>query len=216
MKYPNFEEEIKAFSKGYDYVIGIDEVGRGCFAGPVTVGAVAVNKNYDFEGQIKELTEINDSKLLKPLKRLKLSKQIREKFFYSSIVTIPVSVINNKGIGEATKTGFRKIIAQISKQLKDEKNYILIDGFYVKYIKGIGLKNQKAIVKGDQKCITIAAASIIAKVHRDKLMKGFHKKYPAYHFSKNKGYGTKEHQRAIKQFGLSQIHRKSFNLEKFT
>lgn len=92
---------------------------------------------------------------------------------------------------------------------------MLIDGFNIKYLKGIGLKNQKGIIKGDRKSISIAAASIIAKVHRDKLMRKLNRKYPQYGFHRNKGYGTKFHQTAIKNHGLSEIHRTSFNLSKF-
>ncbi|MCL5438927.1 MAG: ribonuclease HII [Patescibacteria group bacterium] len=242
MKYPNLNEEKNAFKKGYNLIIGLDEVGRGAFAGPVVVGAVALDKESFCKATPCEakrilLTEINDSKKIRPNKRKVLAKEIKKEFIYS-IATTPVSIINKYGIGKATAIGFRKavksIIFQISRNKKIKQTsgeleignwkleipkqncFVLVDGFHIKYIKEIGLKNQKAIIKGDQKCVSIAASSIIAKVHRDSLMKLLHKKYPNYHFSKNKGYGTKEHQNAIKKYGLSKIHRKSFNLTRFT
>lgn len=206
-------EEKKLWKKGYEFIIGIDEVGRGAFAGPVVVGAVIFSKN------VKISDGINDSKLLSPRNREKLDKEIRTCAQFCSIAEIGLSVINKVGIGKATSIAFRKVIGKIiSKfQIIPNKNniFVLVDGFHVKYIKGIGLKNQKAIIKGDRKSISIAAASIIAKVYRDDLMRSLHKKYPRYHFDINKGYGTKKHQAAIKKHGLSKIHRKSFKLEKF-
>lgn len=206
---PTFDEEKKLWEKGY-CVIGIDEVGRGAFAGPLIVGAVVFDKENPL------LSEINDSKLLKPLKRNELSKIIEQCSFCSTVASIPVSTINKLGIGKANQMAFRKVISQIRKIINHEKLFVLVDGFHVKYLRGIGLKNQKAIIKGDQKSVSIAAASIIAKVHRDRLMRSLSKKYPVYKFGKNKGYGTKDHQEAIKRFGLCKLHRKSFNLQKFT
>ncbi len=223
MKTPNFSEEKILWQKGYKYVIGVDEVGRGSFAGPVTVGAVV------FECETDELNAlgINDSKLLKPQKRSDLSKLIKNSCLHYSIATIGLSHINKHGIGKATEIAFRKAIASIMYQVlgikyknsefltPNSKFFLLVDGFHIKYVKGIGIKNQKAIIKGDRKSISIAAASIIAKVHRDAVMKRLSKKYPEYGFGKNKGYGTKYHQTAIKKHGLSKLHRKSFNLKKF-
>lgn len=221
---PTFNEEEKLWKQGYDYIIGIDEVGRGSFAGPVTAAAVVFSKNVD----ILNLENVNDSKLLKIRQRETLSPLIKKSAFAWSISTVSVSVINKKGIGKATEIAFRKAVKDLRFKIRDlriknsleirnlkleipEQNiFVLVDGFHVKFIRGIGLKNQKAIIKGDQKSVTIAAASIIAKVHRDKIMKTLHKKYPNYHFSKNKGYGTKEHQKAIKKHGISKIHRTAF------
>ncbi|MFH1833164.1 MAG: ribonuclease HII [Candidatus Levyibacteriota bacterium] len=220
MTKPDFKKEKKLWKKGYS-VIGIDEVGRGAFAGPLVVGGVVFKNDVDKTS----IDGINDSKLIKPKRRKYLSKKIREISFCTSTVTIPVSVINKQGIGNATSIGFRKVVSKLINSLKIENLklkipkqniFVLVDGFHVKYIRGVGLKNQEAIIKGDQKSISIAAASIIAKVHRDKLMKKLHKKYPLYGFAKHKGYGTKEHQKAIKKYGLSKLHRKSFNLLKFT
>lgn len=209
---PTFKEERKLWKKGYRYIVGLDEVGRGAFAGPVTAGGVV------FDSKINELLtgEINDSKLLRPRQRQNLTKLIIENAFCSSIASSSVSIINKKGVGKATQIAFRKVLKDIKLKLKGKKIFVFIDGFYVKYLNGVGLKKQKAIIKGDQKSISIAAASIIAKVHRDRIMKSLHKKYPQYGFGKHKGYGTKKHREAIKKYGLTKIHRKSFNLSKFT
>ena len=221
MKKPSFREEKKIWKKGYEFVIGVDEVGRGSFAGPVVAGGVIFRKGSNFKEGI--LLETNDSKLLNPKKRKMLSKEIRNVAVVYTISVVGVSVINKLGIKKATEKAFRKAISSIiSKTSKNPeysifntKYYLLADGFHIKYIRGIGLVNQKAIVKGDRKSISIAAASIIAKVHRDKIMKKLNRKYLGYGFAKNKGYGTKFHQAALKKYGLTKIHRTSFNLEKF-
>lgn len=221
---PSFKEEKALWKKGYKYVIGVDEVGRGAFAGPVTVAAVV------FECETDELNGlgINDSKLLKSRERRKLSKLIQEGCMHYSVATIGVPTINKVGIGKATSVAFRKAIKEAIEKLSNKvveanseflimnsKFFLLVDGFHIKFVRGIGIKNQKAIVKGDRKSISIAAASILAKVHRDSLMKRLSKKYPEYGFGKNKGYGTAFHRKAIKKHGLSRLHRTSSHLEKF-
>lgn len=221
MQKPTFDEEKFLWNKEYEYVIGLDEVGRGAFAGPLVASAVAYSKNViEKENLFKN---INDSKLLSPKLRNKLSIFIKKYAFCYSIVKIPVKTINKVGIGKANKMAFRKAVKEIIKtiKLKEKDNFkeksffALIDGFGVNSIKDIGLQNQKAIIKGDRKSITIASASIIAKVYRDRLMVLMHKKYPFYDFENNKGYGTEIHRKALKKFGLSEIHRLSFNLNKF-
>ena len=118
---------------------------------------------------------------------------------------------------------FRKVLRQVytetrrgsQDKLKIKNFFVLVDGYPIKYLPG-GLKNQKAIIKGDQKSISIAAASIIAKVYRDSFMMEFHKKYPQYGIANHKGYGTKEHRENLRIYGLSKIHRTSFNLSKYS
>lgn len=202
MIFPTLKFEKEFWDKGFKLVCGLDEVGRGCFAGPVVVGAVI------FPPNVSLLEGVTDSKLLKPRQREKLVELIKASAVSWSIAEISVRDINKVGIGKATQMGFRKAIKDLSKN----PDYILIDAFYVKHL---NRKYQKPIIKGDTLSLSIAAASIIAKVYRDKLMKKISKKYPEYGFAKHKGYGTKAHQEAIKQFGLTRIHRKSFNLEKF-
>lgn len=199
---PTLDIEKSLWEKGYNYVCGIDEVGRGCFAGPVCVGAVIFPKGFQL------IEGIADSKLLKPKKREQLAEFIKIKALCWVVAEISVPVINKVGIGKATQMAFRKAV----KLLNKKADFILIDAFYIKHL---NRKRQKAVKEGDTICASIAASSIIAKVYRDKLMEKLHKKYPKYNFAKHKGYGTKEHRDAIKKFGLSNIHRKSFNLQKF-
>lgn len=181
---------------------GLDEVGRGSFAGPVVVGAVIFQKN------VQIIDGLADSKLLKPRQRERLSKIIKEQSLAWSVAEVGVSVINKTGIGQATQMAFRRAI----KLLSETPDFILIDAFYVRHV---NRKKQRAVKDGDKICASISAASIIAKVHRDKLMKKLHQKYPQYGFAKHKGYGTKRHQEAIRKFGLTRIHRRSFDLRRF-
>lgn len=202
-KNPSFNKEKELLSKKI-LVFGIDEVGRGSFAGPIVASAVHFKKEYSW------FNEINDSKLLTPRKREHLSKLIL-KNAVCFVELIDVAIINEFGIGKANKLIFENLIKKIRKEYKDKRIYFLIDGRRL----DLNLEDVEFIVKGDQKSISIAASSIVAKVYRDKLMKNLGKKYSGYAFSKNKGYGTKFHQKAIKKLGLSEIHRTSFNLQKF-
>lgn len=202
MIFPTLKLEKDLWKKGFHYVCGLDEVGRGAFAGPVVVGAVI------FPSDVMLPEGIADSKLLTPVKRKNLESRIKNKALCWAIGEISVGDINKHGIGKATHMAFRKALKLLSKQA----DFVLIDAFYVKYF---NRKRQRAVKDGDKICVSISAASIIAKVYRDKLMKKISKKYPQYGFDKNKGYGTKFHQEALKKHGLSKIHRKSFNLEKY-
>lgn len=202
MTKPTFDEENILWKQGFRYIAGVDEVGRGCFAGPVVAAAVILPIGFN------ATDEINDSKLLNPEKRKKLDGIIKETSVCYSIAEISTEIINETGIGKATQKAFHKAI----KMLKTEPEYIFIDAFY---IDNLSRKNQKPIVHGDGKSITIAAASIIAKVYRDELMQKLHVKFPQYDFYQNKGYGTKKHQEAIAKYGLCDLHRKSFNLADF-
>jgi ribonuclease HII len=214
MKIPNpsFDEEKMLWNAGYDSVVGIDEVGRGAFAGPVTVAAVIFTKTAE---ELPFIPDIHDSKLLLPKKREALSFLIQQHARTFAIATVSVRVINSLGIGKATTVAFRKVLHEVCQSINQSSSFLLVDGFHIKHMRGFGLRRQKAIIKGDQKSVSIAAASIIAKVHRDALMTTYHTKYRAYNFAENKGYGTKEHRDCIKKYGLSKLHRTSFDLTKF-
>lgn len=196
---PTLREEEKLWNEGFLAVCGLDEVGRGSWAGPLVVGAVILPENFEIP------PGFGDSKQVKPQSRKKLSEYIKNQAESWVISEVPVSQINKVGIGKATHIAFRKAIKSLSKK----PDFILVDAFYVKHV---SRKNQKAIINGDEKCASIAAASIIAKVYRDNLMKKLSRTYPQYGFGKHKGYGTKNHQEAIKKFGFSRIHRQSFDL----
>ena len=199
---PTLRLEKSLWKKGFHYIAGLDEVGRGCFAGPVVVGAVVFPKD------LQMIEGLADSKLLKPRQREKLTESIKEQALAWSVAEISVTAINKLGIGKATQMAFRKSIKLLSKP----PDFILIDAFYIKHL---NRRRQAAVKGGDKLCASISAASIIAKVYRDKLMKKLHKKYPKYGFAKHKGYGTKLHWEAIKEYGLTRIHRKSFDLSRF-
>lgn len=199
---PTFNYEQELWGKGCNWIAGVDEVGRGCFAGPVVAAAVIFPKNFSgIEG-------VNDSKLLSPVRREKLTKEIKEKALAYAIAEVSVQIINELGIGKATQKAFQKAV----QDLQVNSDYILIDAFYMD---GFSKHKQKPIIHGDRKSISIAAASIIAKVYRDQRMRELHQQFEVYDFFTNKGYGTKKHREAIKKYGLSDLHRKSFNLTKF-
>lgn len=199
---PTLKIERKLWKQGYYCVCGLDEVGRGAFAGPVVAGAVIFKKS------IKLPEGIADSKLLTPKKRENLELKIKNKALCWAIGEISVREINKYGIGKATQMAFRKAI----KNLSVKAEFVLIDAFYIKHF---NRKRQKPVKNGDKTCVSISAASIIAKVYRDNLMVRLDKKYPQYGFKHHKGYGTLEHRKALKRYGFSKIHRKSFNLKKF-
>lgn len=193
----------------------MDEVGRGAFAGPIVAGAVAFPQIMRITKKVKFLKEVDDSKLLDAKTRKNLTKLIKKNSLVYAVEEVDVQAINKFGIGYANRMVFRKVIKNILEQIKSSNFYLLSDGYRTKYIRRVSLKNHTAVIDGDAKSITIAAASIIAKVHRDSLMRDYSRRFHNYKFARNKGYGTKGHQDALKRFGLSEIHRISFNLNKF-
>lgn len=204
MSRPTFEEENKYWRNGTAYVIGIDEVGRGAFAGPIVAAGVVYSPNFKH----KFLDKVNDSKLIKPKLREELSGFIKSNSVWA-IESVEINYINQHGIGKANIAVFRKVLKSLLKNFNDLNHFILIDGFHCKYLSG-GAKKQKAILKGDQKSLSIASASIIAKVYRDNLMKDASNTYPNYNFEQNKGYGTQFHRLAIQTYGISKFHRIAF------
>lgn len=202
MVFANFSIESTLWSQGLNMICGIDEVGRGCFAGPVVAGAVI------FPANAKLIEGIADSKLLKPKTREELSKRIKDLALAWSVGEVSVPEINKFGIGNATQMAFSKAVENLGKMA----DYFLIDAFYVKTLDKL---KQKPIPGGDRISASIAAASIIAKVYRDELMQKLHFDFPDYGFDKHKGYGTSFHREMIKKFGLSDLHRKSFKLDKY-
>lgn len=196
---PTLDIENSLWQKGYRYVVGIDEVGRGSWAGPLVAAGVILPIGY----QIPQ--GLADSKQVKPQLRKKLSEIITRSAISTFVSEIPVREIDKIGVGKATQEAFR----QISRKILPQAEYCLIDAFYIKYF---SRKKQMAVRGGDSICASISAASIVAKVYRDDLMKKLNKAYPLYGFAKHKGYGTKQHQEAIKKHGLSNVHRKSYDL----
>jgi len=203
---PNYFFEKKQWKKDLRFIAGVDEVGRGSFAGPVMAGCVVFEKKTEFPDGIK----INDSKKLRPLERRKASKWIKQNALAWGIGETSVSVINRLGMAKATKMAFRRAISDANRRLSGRIDFLLIDAFFIPYVRGLRRKNQQAIINGDEKSFSIAAASIIAKVERDKEMLRFSRKYPKYGWGRNKGYGTRQHQEALKKFGITRHHRRTF------
>jgi len=193
----DFEKEL--WDSNYKYICGIDEVGRGCLAGPLYSGATILKNTDELNTDI--FSEINDSKKISENKREKLYDYIK-KIAYISVGICSVEEIDEIGIQNAVKLSMVRAINNL--EIKPE--YLLIDSMVL----DIDIP-QKSIIKGDQKSKSISAASIVAKVERDNLMKlEYAKNFPDYNFEKNKGYGTKKHIEAINEFGITNIHRKTF------
>jgi len=187
--------ERQAYKKGYRLVAGIDEVGRGPIAGPVVSAAVILPKDFD-------VLYIDDSKKLSPQRREELYEKI-----YKKALDVGVGIVDSASIDDINIYQTTKISMAIAvKNLKYKPDLLFIDGIRCENIP----IRQVPIIKGDSKSISIAAASIIAKVTRDRIMEDIHKEFPQYAFNKNKGYGTQEHREAIKKYGILNIHRKTF------
>ena len=177
---------------------GVDEAGRGCLAGPVTAAAVILPANY-------KNSRINDSKKLSEKERIILQREI-----IKDCISYSVSHVSPKTIDEINilNASIKAMHLSINK-LKVKPNYILVDGNKFKAFKKIP---HKCVVKGDSKFLNIAAASILAKTYRDKLMENYHMKYPEYGWKDNKGYPTIRHRESLKKYGTVDIHRKTFKL----
>lgn len=188
----SFENKYRA--QGYQYIAGVDEVGRGPLAGPVVAAAVILPHDFFLAG-------IDDSKKLSEKKRLEYDEIIRKEAIAYSVVMIDAEEIDQINIYEATKKAMLSAIASLSKQ----PDFLLIDAMKLETPFPF-----ESIIKGDAKSVSIAAASIVAKVARDKLMIEISTTYPEYGFQNNMGYGTKEHLIALEQMGITPYHRKSF------
>ena len=188
--------EKDLYKKGFKNICGIDEAGRGPLAGPVVVAGVIMPENSMIEG-------VNDSKKVSEKKREKLYDLILEEAISYSVAIIGHDVIDDINILNATKRG----VTEVVEGLDIKPDLIIIDALEHINTKGIPYES---IIKGDAKCYNIAAASIIAKVTRDRIMRKYDEIYPQYGFINHKGYGTAKHVSAIKEYGLCPIHRKSF------
>jgi ribonuclease HII len=205
----HYENEL--YGQGYHYIAGVDEVGRGPLAGPVVAACVVLPKEFDDE-------RINDSKKLTEKKRDALDLVIREHALAYGIGVIDHTRIDEINILNATKEAMaiaieetRKVLgsaaeAEANEHNKKDVEFVLIDALTLDSVP----LPQMGIIKGDAHSISIAAASIIAKVYRDNLMKELDSVYPGYGFAKHKGYGTKLHYEGLRELGMCEIHRRSF------
>jgi ribonuclease HII len=193
----------KLQKSGIKRIAGVDEAGRGACAGPLVVAAVIL---ADLENS--SLEEVRDSKELSPAKREKLFPQILDNSISYSIIEISPFEIDEKGLHKCNIEGMRRAINSLSVQ----PDYVLTDGYEVP---GLSIANL-AVWKGDQVALSISAASIIAKVHRDSLMTELDREFPGYQLSEHKGYATAAHDTALRELGVSSIHRRSYsNIAKF-
>ena len=190
------EQEKQLREKGFKAICGIDEAGRGPLAGPVVVASVIMPENSMIEG-------VNDSKKISEKKREKLYDQILEEAISYGVGIIGQDEIDKINILNATK----KALTLSLKELTTKPDLIIVDA--LTHIDTMGIPYE-SIIKGDAKCYSIASASIIAKVTRDRIMREWDSVYPEYGFIQHKGYGTAKHISAIKEYGLCPIHRKSF------
>lgn len=190
-----WELENEIYDSGIELICGVDEAGRGPLAGPVCAAAVILPRGFVIEG-------LNDSKKLSEKKRDALFDVIKESAISYGIAFATVEEIEEFNILSATMLAMNRAIAQ----LDPKPQLALIDGNRNKEIE----INSQCVVKGDSRCADIAAASILAKVTRDRYMLEMAEKYPQYHFEKHKGYGTKLHYEALREHGPSEIHRMSF------
>lgn len=192
---PHTREERALRTAGYEFIAGADEAGKGSWAGPLVAAAVVLP--IDFDPRI-----INDSKQLSPKQRELMFVHITHHALSWAVGVISPQEIDQKGIAAANK----KALLTALKKLHVHPEAILVDAVKIK----VGKKPVKAIIRGDARVVSIAAASIVAKVVRDALMTGQHRLYPQYEFAQHKGYGTALHEKLLKKYGLSPIHRRSF------
>lgn len=185
------------FSK-VDLECGTDEAGRGCLAGPVTASAVILHENFKH-------TTLNDSKQLSHVKRMQLRPLIEKDAISFYVAHVSPEEIDQINILNASIQAMHLAIEKLSKT----PEFIIVDGNRFKSYKDIP---HETIIKGDGKYLSIAAASVLAKTHRDAYMEKIHEEFPMYNWKQNKGYPTKEHREAIKEFGITPYHRRSFRL----
>lgn len=195
-KYDLYKYENELYEQGINYIGGVDEVGRGPLIGPVVTACVVLPKDFVLDG-------LNDSKQLSEKKRNEYYKYIKEHALACEVGIIGPEIIDEVNIYEATKLAMKQAIDKVNKKIKLE--HVLIDAMPLELNIPI-----TSIIKGDAKSITIAAASVIAKVTRDEMMYELDKIYPQYGFKSHKGYPTKKHIEAINQYGLIEGYRKTY------
>lgn len=191
---------------GSRYVIGVDEVGRGPLAGPVTVCAAAVRRGTKLT-PLKNGVKLDDSKKLTAKSREAWAKKLKASDVAFAIASVTPAVIDRVNISCAANLAVKRSLKKLAEEkgIPTDRSIIFLDG-------GLFAEGGRTMIRADQKINAVRAASVLAKVHRDKYMKKLSKKYPAYGFENHKGYGTKMHLAAIKKHGLSPVHRKTFCL----
>jgi ribonuclease HII len=198
MKLPTFDEEVILQAQGFRLVAGVDEVGRGALAGPVMAAAVILPLGADFPW----LKLVRDSKQLSPRQRERIFELVKDAGVFFALGSVPHATIDAVGIVKAT----RMAMAQAVEALPSRPDFLLIDALS---LPEVGMP-QKGIIRGDQLSFSIACASIVAKVSRDRQMTELDGVYPGYGLARHKGYGTRQHLQCLCQLGPCAIHRRSF------
>jgi ribonuclease HII len=212
MKYPNLREEKKLWKKGIKRVVCLDEAGRGPLAGPVVAAAVMLNSKFKMQNaKLKfKIQNLRDSKKLTVKQREEWYKILtKNPKIEWGIGKVSEKVIDKINIKNAAELAMEKALKNLEKKMKKKADFLIIDGNHISS-KNLKTRKYKLIVKGDEKVFSCAAASILAKVTRDRIMMCYHKKYPKYRFDLHKGYPTKFHLKMLKKYGPCKIHRKSF------
>jgi len=238
MTFPNLNEEKKLWHKGYVFVAGVDEAGRGPLAGPVVAAAVVINPKFQIQNtkqyqnnkskKLKnfncldfdnlDLFRISSFGLRTLLKQIKDSKQLspqKREYLYKVLIKSPaiqwgIGIVSEKVIDKINvKNAAELAMEKAIKRLSHPPDFLIIDGNHLSNYQLL-TTNYKLIIKADEKVFSCAAASILAKVTRDRIMRQYNKKYPQYGFKIHKGYPTKSHLEALKKYGPCRIHRKSF------
>ena len=189
---------LKNNFSGYQFEVGTDEAGRGCLSGPVVAAAVILP--LDYHNKL-----LNDSKQLSEAKRKKLRPIIEKDALAFGVSFVNEKEVDQLNVLQASITGMQRAIAMMS----ITPEYIIVDGNKFKPYKDVPFET---IVKGDAKYLSIAAASVLAKTYRDDFMEKIHEEFPFYNWKNNKGYPTKEHRKAIQEYGITKYHRKTFKL----
>jgi ribonuclease HII len=197
---PDAELEKKLYEQGFRDIVGLDEAGRGPWAGPLTTGAVVLNERFEL------LDGVADSKKLSEKKRESLFDQIRASVKAFGVGVVSSQEIDTLGVSAAVNLGMQRAILQVEEMIGNKAHYLIIDGGTTP-IQGYP---QQKIIKGDMLHYSISAASILAKVTRDRIMKEYAKQFPEYFFEKHVGYGTKLHSQALAEFGPCELHRFSY------
>ena len=204
---------INKKSKKPKYIIGLDEVGRGPLAGPVTVAAVALKVNSKFKIQNSKF-KLRDSKRLSPQKREKWFDWIKENKIPYAVASVSPKIIDKINVSKAANLAVTRAFQKLTKnyEVKAKSCKVYLDGgLHLKTIYPIPhTLSPRTVIRGDEKIKAVMLASIVAKVTRDRKMRQLHKKYPYYGFAQHKGYGTKKHFRVIKKNGICVLHRKTF------
>jgi ribonuclease HII len=195
---PNFDEERSLWRQGYRFVAGLDEVGRGPLAGPVVAAAVILSPDSDF----RWLYHVRDSKELAPADRQELAGYIYADALAFGVGFVSHTTIDRIGIAEATRQAMLRAVGELTQR----PDHLLIDALSIPAC----ALDQTGIIDGDARCISIAAASIIAKVARDRYMKRNARRFRGYGFARNKGYATRQHLEALRRLGPCDLHRRSF------